>query len=264
MTDAVAPLQRRFDTEMLAREARSAEMDATVVVQAVSDEDETRALLDTAERSSGLVRGVVGWTDLTLPGVDDRIGALWDEPGGQRLVGLRHQVHDEADPEWLLRPQVQQSIGQLATLGLTFDLLVRPRELPAAVETVRRHQHVTFIVDHAAKPAIGEQGWQPWASRLEDMAREPNTLVKLSGLVTEASWRNWSIDHLLPYAEHVLAAFGPSRVMFGSDWPVCTLAATYREVVDIAARACSGLSASERNAVFGGTAVRAYGLGADA
>jgi L-fuconolactonase len=235
-------------------------IDATVVVQASSSYDETRELLALAG-ASGRIAGVVGWADLTDPGLPGVLAALAACPGGDRLVGLRHQVQDEADPDWLGRADVRRGLAAAAAAGLVYDLLVTPRELPAAITAVRELPGVRFVLDHAAKPPVAHGEREPWAGRLAELAALPNADCKLSGLVTEADWAGWKPEQLLPYARHVLDVFGPERVLFGSDWPVCELAATYAEVVTLAERATAGLTEGERASVFGANAARAYGLG---
>ncbi|MGW5355829.1 amidohydrolase family protein [Streptomyces sp. NPDC004031] len=231
-------------------------LDATVVVQSSSSLDETRELLDTAAGSGGRVAGVVGWADLTDPALADVLASLTGP-----LVGIRHQVQDEADPWWLARAGVRRGLATVAAAGLTYDLLVTPRELPAALDTVAALPELRFVLDHAAKPPVASGGWEEWAPQIAALAALPNAVCKLSGLVTEADWSGWEPADLLPYARHVLAVFGPDRVMFGSDWPVCTLAASYGDVLALAAEATSDLSPAESAAVFGGTAAAVYGLG---
>ncbi|MGC0420721.1 amidohydrolase family protein [Embleya sp. AB8] len=232
---------------------------ATIAVQARTDTHETRELLAIAADPRTPVVAVVGWVDLTRPDVADQIAELRSAPGGRHLVGVRHFVQDEPDPRWLLRPDVERSLAALTTAGLTYDLLVKPAQLPAAIEVAQRHPELSFVLDHLGKPEIGAGTWQPWADTIARLAALPNVSVKLSGLVTEADWRHWTIDRLLPYGRHALARFGANRTMFGSDWPVCTLAASYDTVVSVADRVCAELSAAERAHVFGATARRVYG-----
>ncbi|SHM44697.1 amidohydrolase family protein [Actinacidiphila paucisporea] len=230
-------------------------IDATVLVQSSSSLDETRELLAIAAGSGGRVAGVVGWADLTDPALADVLASL-----SGPLVGIRHQVQDEPDPWWLARAAVRRGLATVAAAGLAYDLLVTPRELPAALETAAALPELRFVLDHAAKPRIASGEWEPWAAQLSRLAALPNVSCKLSGLVTEAVWAGWEPADLLPYARHVLDAFGPARTLFGSDWPVCTLAASYDAVVALAEEAAAGLSPAESAAVFGDTAARIYAL----
>src|SRR6266511_441672 len=224
MTDEVAPIRRRFGPEDLEPLLREHGVAGTVLVQARGSLDETRALLEIAD-ATAFVLGVVGWVDLTDPGVANVLAGL-----SGKLVGVRHQVHDEADPRWLLRPDVQRGLAALGKAELAYDLLVRTRELPAALERARG---------------------------LAALAELPNVTCKLSGLVTEAHWDSWRSDELVPYVRDALDWFGPERCMFGSDWPVCLLAADYGTVLALVVEA---LHADERTAVLGDTAIRVYGL----
>ncbi|MGW0820117.1 amidohydrolase family protein [Streptomyces sp. NPDC002845] len=255
----LAPLRRDFSLSDLEPEARAAGVTATVLVQTITVPEETPEFLALAAGSE-LVAGVVGWTDLTSPDVADALAALREGPGGAHLVGIRHQVQGEPDPRWLLRPEVLRGLTAVADSGLAYDLLVKPHQLPAAIEAARRLPGLTFVLDHLAKPPVAAGELRPWAGEIRRLAALPNTVCKLSGLVTEADWDSWTVAHLTPYADTVLDAFGPERLMFGSDWPVCRLAADYAEVVDAARSLTAGLSPAERREVFSGTAVRTYGL----
>ncbi|MGV9291378.1 amidohydrolase family protein [Streptomyces sp. NPDC003719] len=257
--DALAPLARSFSAADLAAEARAAGVSGTVVVQTVCVPEETPELLALAA-GDGLVAGAVGWTDLTAPDVADAIAALRELPGGDRLVGIRHQVQEEPDPRWLLRPDVQRGLTAVAAAGLVHDLVVRPHQLAAAVEAAARLTGLTFVLDHLGKPPIATGALEPWASDLRRLAALPNTVAKLSGLVTETAPGAWRTEDLEPYARTALDAFGPRRLLFGSDWPVCTLRADYTTVVGIADALTAGLSPTEKDAVFGGNALRVYGL----
>jgi L-fuconolactonase len=262
MTGEAARLRRRFDSGDLREATAGLGVERTVLVQAVGTLEETEELLATAADSDGLIAGVVGWVDLTLPDVAAALARLLQGAGGGHLAGIRHQVHDEADSDWLLRPAVLRGLRAVAEAGLVYDLLVRSRELPAAHRTAEQLPQLSFVVDHAAKPAIGAGGWEPWSTRIAAMAALPNVTCKLSGLVTEAGYPGWTVDHLAPYVARLVELFGPARLLFGSDWPVCTLAASYRSVLD-AARTClarAGLGTPERAEVLAGTAARVYGL----
>ncbi|MDT0430742.1 amidohydrolase family protein [Streptomyces salyersiae] len=255
----LAPLRRTFTLADLEPEARAAGIGATVVVQTVTVAEETPELLALAEGHT-LVAGVVGWTDLTAPDVADALARLAALPGGDRLVGIRHQVQDEPDPEWLLRPDVRRGLTAVADAGLVYDLVVRPHQLPAAVRTAALLPGLTFVLDHAGKPPIAGRRTVPWADGLRELAALPHTVCKLSGLVTEADPRSWTVEDLRPYTDTVVEAFGPGRVMFGSDWPVCRLAASYAEVVDAAYALTAHLGQDAQRAVFASTARRVYGL----
>jgi L-fuconolactonase len=251
------PLRRNFGMADLAPEAATAGVDRTVLVQTVTVADETPELLALAQESS-LVAGVVGWTDLTRPDVADELARLREMPGGRRLRGIRHQVQGERDPGWLLRPDVRRGLAAVEDAGLVYDLVVRPRQLPACARAAAEHPGLTFVLDHLGKPPIAARVLDPWAGAVRELAALPNTVCKLSGMVTEADPARWTSDDLRPYADTVLEAFGPDRTMFGSDWPVCTLAATYGQVVRSAEELTSGLDGSERRSVFAGTAGRVY------
>lgn len=257
--DGLEPLRRAFSVEDLAPQAAEHGIAQTVVVQTVSSVEETVEMLALADRG-GLVGGVVGWVDLTAPDVADALAALRERPGGERLVAIRHQVHDEPDPDWLEREDVRRGLRAVADAGLVYDLLTFALHLPVATRTVDAVADLAFVLDHISKPAIASGELEPWTADLRALAERPNVTCKLSGMVTEADWSSWTVDHLRPYAEVVLDAFGPQRVMFGSDWPVCTLAASYGEVVGAAEQLTAGLGAEERAAVFADTARRTYRL----
>jgi L-fuconolactonase len=175
-------------------------------------------------------------------------------------VGVRHQVQEEPDPRWLCRPDVRRGLAAVGAAGLAYDLVITPAQLSATIETVTALPQLRFVLDHGAKPRIRAGELAPWRADITALARRPNVDVKLSGLVTEADHARWTVDDLRPYADVLLAGFGPARTMFGSDWPVCLLAGSYDDVWDAAVALTDGLSAAEHDAVFGGTAARAYQL----
>ncbi|MFF0186231.1 amidohydrolase family protein [Streptomyces sp. NPDC005244] len=253
------PLRRNFGMTDLGPEAVAAGVDRTVLVQTVTVAEETPEFLSLAERNP-LVAGVVGWTDLTRPDVADELARLRELPGGHRLKGIRHQVQGERDPGWLLRADVRRGLEAVAEAGLVYDLVVLPHQLPMCARAAAAHPGLTFVLDHLGKPPIASGAPEPWAGAVRELAALPNTACKLSGLVTEADPARRTPDDLRPYADTALAAFGPGRTMFGSDWPVCTLAASYGEVMYLAEELTTGLSPGEREAVFAGTATRVYGL----
>jgi len=259
LTPELAAINRAFGPDDLAPLLAAAGIERTVVVQARGSLDETQELLGLAARSP-FVAGVVGWVDLTDPAAGDVLASLRDGAGGSRLVGVRHQVHDELDSEWLLRPDVRRGLQAVATAGLAFDLLIRTRELPAAIEIARALPELRFVIDHLAKPPIREGVLEPWATLIQRFAPLENAACKVSGLVTEADWETWTVDDLAPFVRQAVDVFGPGRLMFGSDWPVCLLAAPYPRVVEAARALTSALSDSEQESVFGGVAARVYRL----
>jgi L-fuconolactonase len=207
-----------------------------------------------------VVAGVVGWADLTRDDIGDELARLRALPGGDRLAGIRHLVHDEPDPGWLARPDVRRGLRAVGAAGLVFDVLVRPAQLPAALRVAGQLDDVRFVLDHGGKPEIGAGRTEPWAGLIGELASRPNVTCKLSGLVTEAG-TDWKKENFEPYVDQLLESFGPGRLMFGSDWPVCTLAASYHEVITLAAALLTGqLSNAELDGVFGANAVAAYGL----
>jgi L-fuconolactonase len=252
------PIRRSFSIDDLAPQAAAADITATVLVQTASLVEETVEFLEVAA-SNELVAGVVGWVDLTAPDVADALAGLLARPDGSYLKGIRHQVHDEPDTDWLVRPDVQRGLTAVADSGLVYDLLTKTPHLPAAIETARALPGLTFVVDHISKPVIGEP-LEPWATQIRELAALPNVTCKLSGMVTEAPWADWKPSDLQPYADVVLDAFTPDRVMFGSDWPVCLLAATYPQVLETAETLTASLTPTEREAVFTTTATHTYNL----
>ncbi len=251
-------LDRSFRMDDLAPLLQANEIGGTILVETINVGPETGEFLALAAQDP-TIRGVVGWVDLTASDVADRLAELRALPGGDHLVAVRHQVQLEPDPNWLIREDVLAGFRAVADAGLAFDLLVLPHQLPAAIEATRRVDHMNWVLDHAAKPPIASGELQPWQSLITELAGEPSVTCKLSGLVTEAS-DAWSIAQIRPYAEWVFEAFGPDRVMFGSDWPVALLRASYHEVVALTEELVAPLSAGEQAAIWGGAAMRAYRL----
>jgi L-fuconolactonase len=270
--DPLPALRRPFTLQEFTGLAAARGVTGSVLVQVLPSAAETAEFLALAGAGAGtLVAGVVGWADLTAPDVSDQVARLRALPGGDRLAGIRHLVQDEPDPDWLDRPDVRRGLRALGEAGLVYDLLVRPAQLPAAIRAARDLAGVRFVLDHGGKPEIARGRLEPWGSLVAELALQPNVACKLSGLVTEAgprrsmaqwSMAQWSAARIGPYAGRLIEAFGPDRLMFGSDWPVCTLAASYGEVLDLAVALLSGrLGSAGMEAVLGGNAVRIYGLG---
>ena len=256
-TPELAPIYRDFALDDLRPLLASAGVGATVLVQAAPTIAETRYLLDVARRSEGLVRGVVGWVDLAAP---DAVATLSTLAADSLMKGVRPMLQDLADPEWILRPEAQPALSALPQLGLRFDALVKPRELKPLLAMLERRPDLAVVIDHCAKPDIAAGAWQHWAGDVAAIAANTTACCKLSGLVTEAG-AAWNIDALRRYVEHILACFGSQRVMWGSDWPVVTLAASYADWDAATDALLAGLSGTERDAIRGGNARRFYDLG---
>jgi L-fuconolactonase len=250
-------LRRDFLPADLEPELARAGFDGCVAVQARQTLEESRFLLALA-RESERVRGVVGWVDLRAPDVERDLAELAAEP---LFKGVRHIVQDEPDDAFLLRPDFQRGIATLARLELSYDLLIYPRQLPAAVRFAGAFPEQRFVLDHCAKPAVGKGSLADWSARLGELAAHPNVCCKLSGLVTEAAWRKWKARDFAPVLDRAFEAFGAERVMFGSDWPVALLSADdYAAVLDVVEQWAARLSEDERTALFGGNAARFYRL----
>jgi L-fuconolactonase len=230
-----------------------------VAVQAIASRAETRELLELAARDP-LIGGVVGWLDLARPDAAGQLRAAQAGPGGAALVGARHQLQTEPDPGWLDRPLVRAGLRALAAAGLTWDLVISPGQLPLVTGVAAALPEVRFVLDHAGKPPIASGDLAAWAADLARLAVLPNVAVKLSGLVTEADWAAWRPADLRPAFDRALGLFGPGRAMFGSDWPVCLLAASYARVADAIGPVLDGLTAADRRAVLGGAARAWYQL----
>ncbi|MEO3773364.1 amidohydrolase family protein [Micromonospora sp. B9E7] len=255
----MAAIDADFEPADLAPLARAAGVTATVVVQSIASEAETVDLLGIAAEDT-LVRGVVGWVDLTAADVAARIDRLRAAPGGERLVGIRHLVQSETDPAYLDRPDVRRGIAAVGAAGLVFDLLVRQHQLPMAARLAHDLPEVSFVLDHLGKPALGRPEMTEWTRDLRALADAPNTTAKISGLVTEVDGASWTPGDLRPAVEDALDAFGPDRLMYGSDWPVCLLASSYARWVEALAELLGDHDTAGQAAVWGDTARRVYGL----
>jgi L-fucono-1,5-lactonase len=253
--DAIA---RDFTATDLRVELEPRGISGSVVVQACHTLSETEWLLDVAAGNQ-LIRGVVGWAPIVDPAFPEILERLL---GSKKLKGLRHVVQDEPDDEFILRSDFNAGIGELAGRGLVYDILIYERQLPATIKFLDRHPNQVFVLDHLAKPRIKQQVLDPWRANLFELAKRENVYCKLSGMATEADWNNWSAADLGPYADAALEAFGPARLMFGSDWPVCLLACSYPRWLETATDFLRELSGPEQNLVFGGVASKVYSLSA--
>lgn len=264
MTGNAAPLKRVFAPSHLRPELDHSRVTATVVVQTWSSLDETKEFLALAA-AEDFIAGVVGWVDLTQVNVASVLQELQNGPNGKYLVGIRHQVHDEDDANWLMRPDVQRGLTAVQNAGLAYDLLIRPRELPAALKTVAMFPELRFVVNHIAKPDIKNQHTEPWATLMEAFREHRGHVwCKLSALATEADHKTWVTNDLAPYVNRVLDIFGPDRCLYGSDWPVCTLAGSYSRVLMAVEDIIAGLSAQDRQQIMSGSAMEVYRLETEA
>jgi L-fuconolactonase len=254
--EGMEALRRDYLAEDFEAAMHLAGVNGSIVVQARQTTEETEWLSEVAS-DSALIQGVVGW----VPLIDPNLAPLLERLAGlPKMKGMRHILHDEADPFYMLREDFQRGLSQLKVHGLRYDLLIFERHLPQAITLIDAHPQQIFIVDHIAKPRIRERSISPWRENLKELARRENVYCKLSGMVTEADWKLWSEEDLKPYFEIVLEAFAPQRTMFGSDWPVLTLAAPYGQWLTAVRKFIIPMSHSEQERILAGTAVEAYGL----
>lgn len=254
ISDAMPGLRRDFLPPDLKPLLAASGFDGCIAVQARQSLVESQFLLDLA-REYDFVRGVVGWVDLCAANVEEQLARFSREA---KFVGVRHVVQDEPDDRFLLRDDFQRGIRALAKFDLAYDVLIFPRQLPAAIEFVRAFPRQRFVLDHIAKPPIADGLLEPWATQIRELARSENLCCKLSGMVTEAKWTQWRAEDFHPYLDVVLEAFGPQRLMIGSDWPVCTLAAEHGSAMRIVMEYVSRLSQSEQDAIQGENCARFY------
>jgi L-fuconolactonase len=256
ITNDMSVLKRDFLPEDLALECKANGIDASVAVQASQSEVETFFLLELAE-DNPRIAGVVGWIDLMSPQIDERLKFF---SAYKKLRGFRHIAQTEPDDRFLVQPDFVRGISQLRQFNFTYDILIYPKQLPAAIELVSKSPQQRFVIDHLAKPEIKSREIKFWETHIRHIAESPNVYCKLSGLVTEADWQNWKAEDFEPYLDVVFEAFGPDRLMFGSDWPVCLVAASYARVKQIIDNYLHHCASAQKENIFGGNAIRFYGL----
>ena len=253
---ANSPLQRDWLPEDLEAIQKPLGLGGSIAVQARQSVEESRWLLELADRHE-LIRGVVGWVDLRSDHVEEQLKRF---SGHSKFVGVRHVVQDEPDDRFLLGSEFVRGLRHLKAYGLRYDLLIFPRQLPAAIELVEHFPEQAFVLDHCAKPLIAKGVREPWREQIRKLALNRNVWCKVSGLVTEANWSDWSLEALRPYLDAILEAFGPERLMWGSDWPVCLYASAYERWWEALLQWTSGWKEADREAFFGGNAARFYGV----
>ena len=256
INDSMPALRRDFLPADLKPELARNGFDGTIAVQARQSLEETRWLLKLAGVTP-FILGVVGWVDLRSPQVRSQLQAFARNP---KLVGIRHVVQDEPDDQFMLQPEFLRGVSLLEDFDLAYDILIYPRHLPVAAEFVRHFPKQRFVLDHLAKPPIKTGSIDSWARGIRELARFPNVFCKLSGLLTEADWQNWKPEQLSPYLDVVFESFGPARLMIGSDWPVCLLAASYWRVIDVVKSYLAQHTPEVRAAVMGGNAQQLWRL----
>ena len=256
MKEEDAVIKKDFLPDALKIELEHNGVNGCVAVQADQSDHETGFLVDLA-KAYPFIRGVVGWTDLQGPKVVEYLEMYADEP---LVKGFRHLVQDEPDPQFMLRPSFQQGIAALSQYNFTYDVLVFPHQLEAALALVKKFPGQAFVIDHLAKPGIQGQEMEPWRSYLFELGKQDQVYCKISGMVTEADWHHWNYEDFVPYLDVALEAFGPERLMYGSDWPVCLLSASYESVKQIIDRYVSRLTPAEQSMIMGENATRFYQL----
>lgn len=254
--EELAPIRRDFLPEDLAPMINKVGVDRTVFVQTQHNVEENRWVLELAEQND-FIAGVVGWVDLASERCEEQLLEFKDNP---KFVGIRHITQDEPDDDFAIRPEIIRGMKVLQKHGVPFDLLFFVKHLKHAAKLAQELPELPMVIDHLAKPRIKDGATEDWIDNFKAAAKFPNVYCKLSGMVTEADWQNWKPADLKPYVETALECFGPERCMYGSDWPVCELAGTYEQVHSALVEVLGPISESERQAIFGGTATKFYGL----
>ena len=256
MTDELSAIRSNHLPEHLQVEFDRLGIDGSVAVQARQSLEESRWLLKMADESC-LIKGVVGWVDLRSEHVEDQLAEFAEHP---KFVGVRHVVQDEPDENFMLLPEFIRGISKLKSYDLSYDILVFPKQLPAAIELVKQFPDQSFVLDHIAKPLIKDKEISTWDEHIRELAQFSNLTCKVSGMITEANWTAWKTSDFTPYLDVVFEAFGEDRLMYGSDWPVCKLAGSYRQVYDLTDNYLSQFSPLAKEKFFGGVASEFYGL----
>lgn len=257
--EALNPIKKNFSINDLRQAVTGCGIDKTVVVQTVTNYDETPELLELAD-TDDFVAGVVGFLKIDAADAISYLDKYESMRGFKYLVGIRDIAHDYEDVGYLSKPQVIKNVQELGKRGLVYDLLTKTPHMQAAIDLVKQCPNTQFVLDHISKPYIAKGEMQPWANKLAELASYENVVIKISGLFTEADWKGWKQKDFWPYLDHVTKSFTPTRMMFGSDWPVCLLAATYRQSIDLMEQYTVSFSDAEKNNFWAGTASRAYGL----
>jgi len=260
--EVLAPINRTFSMDDFYAERASAKIDKSILVQTLSDYDEMKEFFNVAANHESIV-GVVAWIDTSKSDCFEKLETYLDLPGANKLVGIRDGAQGRRDTGWLSSDQVVKNVSQLVQEGLTFDLLVDPPHLAASAKLVKQCPDTTFILDHIGKPNIGKGDdgeLKEWSNLIQNLAANQNVFCKVSGMVTEANWKSWENQNFKRYFDVILNSFGTERIMFGSDWPVCKLAASYDQVAKLAEFLVAELSTTEKEKFWSLNALKAYGI----
>ena len=256
ISDDMQILKKDYLPGQLQKELFSVGFDGSIAVQARQTLEETKWILGLAEQNS-FIKGVVGWVDLCSPEIEEQLAQFSKHP---KLVGVRHVVHDEPDDNFILREDFLNGISHLKKFGLAYEILIFPRHLPNTIQFVSQFPEQLFVLDHIAKPLIKDKKVSPWKEGIEKLAGFKNVYCKLSGMVTEADVKNWKQEDIIPYLDIVFDAFGPDRLMIGSDWPVCRVAGLYQQVMEVVLNYIGTYSEEDKNKILGKNALRVYRL----
>lgn len=254
--DSMKVIRKDFLPENLKTTIQEAGVDGVISVQARQSVEETDWLIGMAHQNE-FIKGVVGWLPLVQKDIEEYLEKYADE---KKLKGVRHVIQGEPDPEFMLRKDFNHGISLLKKYSLVYDILIVERQLPNTIRFVDQHPEQVFVLDHIAKPLIGRNELSPWKENIQKLARRENVNCKISGMVTEADYQKWTPSQLLPYIEVILEAFGPDRLLFGSDWPVCLVATTYTNWVNLVRKNVTPYTKTEQAKIMGENALRLYQL----